>query len=166
MQSGHQGILTAIVLLAAVAIFLVRNLRTRRVTVARFWVVPVVLAVLTGVTFEGTLRQDTSTTTLIAIFAGVIAAIPFGFARGHASRVRLGERPGTLYLDPSPLLVAIWLFAFVAKFVMRLYLPGTSINGSAATDAFIVFATTTVIVSRIMIFRKYEALRRAGSTGS
>ena len=160
MQSGHSGIFTAIALVAAAAIFLVRNLRTRRISLARFWITPAILAVLAGISFEGTLREGDAPTTLIAIFAGIIVAVPFGLARGHASRVRLGEQPGTLYLDPSPLLVAIWLFAFVAKFAMRLVVPGTSMNGTAATDAFIVFATTTVIVSRIIIFRKYEALRR------
>lgn len=162
----RSGLISGAVLFAAAAVFLFRNMRTRRVTLGRMWLVPVLLCVVAVLTLLGNAPTEMRAplATSLAVVVGLLAGMVLGLARGHTSRIRLGEQPGTLYMDPSPLLIGIWLASFASKFVLRATLPQIGIVGTALTDFFIVFATSSVVVARITIFRKYEALRAADRT--
>jgi hypothetical protein len=137
-------------------------MRVRRIRLSRFWLLPSFLVVLALLVLLRAVwaEQEAPFEAALAIAGGVIVGIPLGLARGHASRVRLGEEPQTLYLDPSPVLVAIWFAAFVVRFAARSVLPNAHGTSLIVADGFMTLATTSVVASRVIIYRKYLALAK------
>jgi len=161
MQSVQPNIGTLIFTLIVLALVVYRNSRPQKMTVSRFWILPVLIVFLTGFVIWSTLAVEHGDLIAgaIASLIGIALGIPLGLARGHHSKVRLGDQPGTLYVDPSLIVTLIWLGAFVLRYVVRTFIPTAGPIALGATDGVLLFAVTSVLVSRIVIFRKYEALR-------
>jgi hypothetical protein len=161
MYSHQQNIGSIVVLLAVVALLVLRNSRPQKMTVSRFWILPAIVVFLTIFVIVSTAAVEPGVLLAggIASVIGIALGIPLGLARGHHSKVRLGDRPGTLYVDPSLVVTLIWLGAFAVRYAVRSFLPNAGSIALGATDGLLLFAVTSVIVARIVIFRKYEALR-------
>jgi hypothetical protein len=152
-------------MLAVVGLVVYRNSRPQKMTVGAFWIFPVLVVVLTGWLMWTTLAIHVPGVFLaggIASIVGLALGIPLGIARGHHSNVRLGERPGTFVVDPSIVVMLIWLGAFALRFIVRMYLPTAGPGLLATTDGLVVFAVASLVTARIIIFRKYQALAAAG----
>ena len=150
--------------LAVLALVVFRNSRPQKMTVGRFWISPALYVVITGVLMWATLAEPIPglvVAGLIASAIGLVLGIPLGIARGHHSQVRLGETPGTFIVDPSIVVMLIWLGAFAVRFAVRMYLPNAGPFAIGATDGLIVFAIASVVTARVVIFRKYQALAAA-----
>jgi hypothetical protein len=62
-----------------------------------------------------------------------------------------------MYVRSSPLIVIVWLAAFVARAVLRAYLPHTQGGAAAlAGDALLAFAVGALITSCYVIYKKYR----------
>ena len=162
-STPHPSWISGLLVLGVVAAVVFRNMRPQKMTVSRFWIQPLILVVMTAlVLWAGEqLTPPPIGLVVLSIAIGIAAGIPLGIARGHHSKVRPGEKPGTLYVDPSPIVMAIWLIAFALKYAVRFLLPQAGPGAAAATDGFIVFAVTSVLVARVVIFRKYETMVKA-----
>ncbi|MGR4064495.1 MAG: hypothetical protein ACLQPV_03515 [Vulcanimicrobiaceae bacterium] len=162
-STPHPSWITGLLILGVVAALVFRNMRPQKMTVSRFWISPAILVALTAtVLWAGEqLTPPPLGLVVLSIGIGVVAGIPLGIARGHHSNVRPGETAGTLYVDPSPVVMAIWLIAFAFKYAVRFLLPAAGPVAAAATDGFMVFAVTSVLVARVVIFRKYETMVKA-----
>jgi ABC-type antimicrobial peptide transport system permease subunit len=138
-----------------------RNSRSQKLTVSRFWILPLIVLALTALGLWSTVAVEHAdlVATIVSVVIGIALGVPLGIARGHHSKVRLGETPGTLYVDPSLMVTLIWLAAFVLKYVVNTFLPNAGPIAVAATDGFLLFGVTSILVARLVIFRKYEALR-------
>jgi len=161
MQSAHPTIGTLIFTLLILVLIVYRNSRPQKMTISRFWIMPVLIVFLTGYVIWATLAvgHGDLIAGVVAGLIGIALGIPLGLARGHHSKVRLGEQPGTLYVDPSLVVTLIWLGAFAVRYAVRTFIPTAGPVALGATDGLLLFAVTSVLVSRIVIFRKYEALR-------
>jgi hypothetical protein len=147
------------VLILALVVY--RNSRPQTMTAGRFWIFPGIVVVLTIWLMWVTLAAPVPGVAVagaIASAIGLVLGIPLGIARGHHSKVRLGDRPGTFVIDPSMVVMAIWLGAFVARYAVRMYLPNAGPMALGATDGLLIFAIASVITSRVVIFRKYQEL--------
>lgn len=157
----NQGPVSIIITIALVALVVWRNSRPQRVTMARFWIAPVILVLLSGFLIYQTLVIAADQGALLAgvVIVGLALGVPLGVARGHHSQVRLTDTPGVFYIDPSMIVMLIWAGAFAVRYGIRFFLPNSGALGLVVGDGFLAFAIASVIAARIMIFRKYEAMR-------
>ncbi len=157
----HPTVATLVPTLLVLALVIYRTSRPQTMTAGRFWLWPGIVVVLTAWLMWVTLAAPVPGVAVAAGIAsaiGLVLGVPLGIARGHHSQVRLGTRPGTFVIDPSIVVMLIWVGAFIARFAVRMYLPNAGSVALGATDGLIVFAIASVITSRIVIFRKYQAL--------
>lgn len=162
-MQGSSSAANVLLLIVVAALVVFRNMRPQKMTVSRFWVFPIMMVALSGFVLWTSFQQSphSGVATIIATVIGLIIGIPFGIARGHHSQVKLAEQPGVFYIQPSVVVMLVWLVAFIVKFGVRMYLPQAGPIGVAATDGFLFFAIVSVVVSRLMVFRKYEAMAAA-----
>jgi hypothetical protein len=155
--------MTVIVVIVAVALIVLRNSRPRKMSVMRLWIAPAIFVLLTGFVLWTSLIAAPGNFWLGALASaiGIVAGIPLGFARGHHSDVRLGDKPGTIVLHPSLVVMLIWLAAFAVRYGLRSVLPNAGPAALAISDGFLLFAVSSIVTANVMIFRKYEALRVA-----
>jgi hypothetical protein len=160
----HFNPTSVLLYLAVLGLIIYRQSRPQRMSVGRFWIFPVLVVVLTAWMMWATLAAPIPGVVLagsISALVGLILGIPLGIARGHHSQVRLCERPGVFFVDPSLIVSLIWLGAFVVRFIVRMYVPTAGPVALGLTDGLVVFAVTSVITARLIIFRKYQALAAA-----
>ena len=160
-MQGHLTPTNVAITLAVLALVVYRNSRPQRMTVARFWILPGIVVLMTAFLMWSTLAASVPgvlVAGLIASVVGVALGIPVGIARGHHSNVKLGTSPGTFIVEPSIVVMLIWIGAFAVRYAVRLLLPNAGAMTLAATDGLVLFAVTSVLVARIVIFRKYLAL--------
>ena len=148
--------------LAVAALVVLRNLRPQKMTVSRFWIFPILMVALSGFVLWTSVVASPHAPWLgvVAGVIGVALGIPFGIARGHHSRIRLADH-GTFYVDPSIIVMLIWLAAFAVRYAIRAFLPEAGSLTLAVSDGALLFAIASLVVARLMIFRKYEALLAA-----
>jgi tellurite resistance protein TehA-like permease len=134
-----------------------RNTRPQKVSVWRLLVAPLFLVAMTAFSIWGTQQYDPAPLPLIGIALGIGALLgaPLGYLRGRHTNVRRTDRSGVMYLDPSWVVLAIWLGAFVARAFLR-YIFHTGYTAAIVGDGLLGFAVSAVIVSYYVIYRKYK----------
>ena len=160
---SQQQIIQGISVLLVLGLVIYRNSRPQVMNEVRFWFPVAIFAFLTAFMFYGITKTEPSAMThaLIASAVGIVLGIPLGIARGHHSQVRLHDKQGHFIVDPSLVVMLIWLGAFGLRYAIRLFLPTAGDATLGVSDGLLVFAITSVIVARIVIFRKYIALKNA-----
>ncbi len=165
IQSGHTPVTSYVVIFLAVAFFVYRNMRPQKLTAGRLWILPVFLIVVTGLSVWATSAvrlPGTSApplwTIVLAILVGLAAGIPLGLARGRASSVRLAEKRGAMIVEPSMVFALIWLAAFGLRFGLRLILPHADGAYFAISDGSIVFAASSIVALRYILYIKFRQL--------
>ncbi len=160
MVSEHLNPTNIVLTLMVLALVVYRNSRPQRMTVGRFWIFPGIVILMTAFLMYSTIATVPGVVMAgaIASLIGLALGIPLGIARGHHSQVRLGDTPGTFVVDPSIVVMVIWLGAFAVRFIVRMYVPNAGPLFLGVTDGLVVFAVASVVTARIVIFRKYQAL--------
>ncbi|HEY8312859.1 MAG TPA: hypothetical protein VIG51_01680 [Candidatus Baltobacteraceae bacterium] len=153
----------AVILVIVVAMLVWRNLRPQKISVGRLFVTPILLAIVVVFSIYGTqsVFPIPPWQIAIALIVGVLAGIPVGLLRGHHSRVRATERRNVMLLDASWQTMAIYLGAFLVRYLLRLAFPPFSPAGAAIGDGVLAFAAAMLIVSYYAIYTKYKALEGA-----
>jgi hypothetical protein len=163
MQPSGNPLYTQVAIYVVIAALLIfRNTRPQRLTITRMFVSPAIFAVLTALTIWGG-QQVTPAPPweiAVALVLGALAGIPLGLLRGHHTTVRATEKPGVMYLDPSWIVLAIWLGAFAARSFLRYIFAGGPL-AAVVGDGLLMFAATTIIVSYYAIYKKYKELEVA-----
>lgn len=161
----QQQLIQWIPMLLVLGLVIYRNSRPQVMNEVRFWVAPVLVVLLTGFMFYGAYETTPGAMTfaLIASAVGLVLGIPLGIARGHHSQVRLHDKDGHFIVDPSLVVMLIWLGAFGVRFAIRAFLPHAGDLTTGISDGLVVFAVASVIVARIVIFRKYLALKASNA---
>jgi hypothetical protein len=166
MQSAHQApfATTAIIYVVIIALFVWRMARPQRMSVARLWITPFILLALTAFSIwanvysAAMLGQIPPPAWQVAavLAAGAILGIPLGFLRGRHSEVKPTGRPGVMYVHSSPLIIIVWLAAFVARAALRAYLPHAQSGAALGGDGLLAFAMAALITSYYAIYQKYR----------
>jgi hypothetical protein len=148
------------VVIAALLIF--RNTRPQRLTITRMFVSPIVFIALTAFAIWGGQIETPAAwwKIALALIVGFCAGIPFGLLRGHHTNVRATEKPGVMFLDPSWIVLAIWIGAFAARAGLRYAFAGSPL-AAVVGDGLLAFAAATIVVSYFAIYKKYKELEVA-----
>lgn len=152
-------------LVLVMALVIYRNSRPQVMNEVRFWIPTVLIVLMTALMFYGTYQMTPSAVTygLIASLVGVALGVPLGMARGHHSQVRLHDKEGHFIVDPSLVVMLIWLVAFGLRFAIRYFMPTAGDLTTGVSDGLVVFAVASVVTARIVIFRKYLMLKNAAA---
>lgn len=155
-----------IIYAVAIALLVWRVARPQRMTVWRLWFMPVLLLALTGfsiwanaVAFAMSGQAPPPDWEIAVVLAcGAALGIPLGFLRGRHSEVKPTDRPGVMYVHSSPLIIVVWIGAFVARAAVRTFMPHAGAGAALAGDGLLAFAMGALITSYYAIYRKYRAL--------
>lgn len=147
---------TALIYVVIIAVFVWRMMRPMRVTVARIWTRPAILVLFTALAVWGEQRISPAPAWEVAavLIAGAIAGIPLGILRGRHSIVKGTATPGVFVVQSSPLIVLIWLGAFVARAAIRYVVPGASHGMTIWSIALLAFATAAIAASAFIVHAK------------
>ena len=164
-MSGQFGVSPAqiVIYVLLIAWIVYRVSRPQRITVGRMWIFVVLLMVLAAFAVYGSavMFHPPAWQLAAAAVLGLVIGIPLGLLRGHHTQVSATERHGVMKLGPSWQTAAIYLGAFVARFVIRMMLPPSSAVGNVVSDGLIFFAIGIIGASYYAVYRKYEALDHA-----
>ncbi len=158
--------LTALIYVVVIALFVWRMARPQRMSVVRLWITPIILLALTGFSIWATVYAsalsgqapppDWQIAAVLGL--GAVLGIPLGLLRGRHTDVRPTECRGVMYVRSSPLIIGIWLVAFVARAILRAYLPHAQGAAALGGDGLLAFAMAALITSYYAIYRKYQAI--------
>lgn len=175
MHSAQQPPLatTAIVYAVAIALLVWRMARPQRMSVLRLSLMPIVLLLLTFLSIWANVYAsamagqapppDWEIAAVLGI--GAVLGIPLGFLRGRHSEVKPTDRPGSMYVHSSPVIVIVWIAAFVARAALRAVLPHAQSEAALGGDGLLAFAMAALITSYYAIYKKYRAaLQQAPAT--
>jgi hypothetical protein len=99
-----------------------------------------------------------------ALLVGAVLGVPLGVLRGQHTDVRATERRGVMFVQSSPVIVIVWLAAFVARAALRAYMPHAQGGAALAGDGVMAFAVAALITSYYAIYTKYRALSSISSS--
>lgn len=166
MQSGQPPSFAtmAIIYAVAIALFIWRWARPQKMSVARLWIMPIVLLALTGFSIYANMYASVLQGELPppdwqvagVLLIGAALGIPLGFLRGRHSEVRPTDRRGIMYVHSSPLIIIVWLAVFVLRAALRAYLPHAQTGAILGGDGLLAFAMAAVITSYYAIYQKYR----------
>lgn len=162
--------MTALIYVVVIALFVWRMMRPSRVSVARIWVRPIILVLITAVAIWA--EQFTTPSppplwqVLAIVIAGALVGIPLGIVRGRHSEVKGTDRPGVYYVHSSPLVVVIWLLAFVARATIRYAVPGASHGATVWSLGLLAFASSAIAVSAYLIHGKLQIVTKQATSSS
>lgn len=156
----------AIIYALAIGLFVWRLARPQRMSVARLWFMPVFLLVITGFSIWANVYASAMSgqapppdwQVAAVLIAGAALGIPLGFLRGRHSEVKPTDRPGVMYVHSSPLIIVVWLAAFVLRAAVRAYLPHAQGGAALGSDGVLAFAMGALITSYYAIYKKYRAV--------
>lgn len=158
--------LTAIIYVVVIGLFVWRMARPQKMSVLRLWITPVILLGLTGFSIWANMYASILNgqapqpywEIAAVLLVGAVLGVPLGFLRGRHSEVRPTERPGVMYVHSSPLIIGIWIAAFVLRALLRSYLPHSQGMAALGGDGLLAFAMAALITSYYAIYRKYQGI--------
>lgn len=156
--------LSGLIYLVVIALFIFRNIRPQRMSVVRLWIMPIVLLGITGFSlyassYASVLQGELPPPVwqmVIVLVLGAALGVPLGLLRGRHSEVKPTERPGVMYVHSSPVVIGIWLGAFVVRLGLRTLLPHAPGFTALGGDALLAFAMGALITSYYAIYQKYR----------
>ncbi|MDQ2872815.1 MAG: DUF1453 family protein [Candidatus Eremiobacteraeota bacterium] len=146
------------------ALLIWRNSRPQKISVTRLWLAPIILLAISAFSIYGSQLMSPLLAWQIAltVIIGVLLGMPLGWVRGHHSNVRLTDRRGVMFVDPSLVVMLVWLAAFVIRAALRYFVregSGAAILG----DGLLCFAISALVTSYYFIYAKYKALAGAAA---
>lgn len=157
------------IIVLVVGRFLFRELRERKLVLARMFLVPGVLGALALFLVATTAVQFPATTMLLAgetlVTLGIGLAL--GVAVAHFTKVRLGEQAGIVYVLGSGWTVAIWVGALLLRFAARFAISHDNVSAQlAANAALVLMIAAALAMLRYRVLLDARLLRARGITTS
>jgi hypothetical protein len=165
---------TAIIYVIAIALFVWRMARPQRMSVTRLLFMPFVLLALTAFSIYANVYASLLAGQIpppawqvaLVLVVGAILGIPLGLLRGRHSEVKPTDRAGVMYVHSSPLIIIVWLVAFVARAALRALLPQAQTGAALVGDGLLAFAMAALVASYYSIYMKYRNLTRSGTVAA
>ena len=141
------------------AIILFRYSRPMKMSIARLFIAPIVLLVITVLSIYGTqtLNPAPAWAIAVAIALGIAFGTPVGILSSRHRVVRRTEKRHVMYVEPSWITAAIWIAAFVVKSVIRSQVHG-GVVATIAGDGLLLFGIASVLASYWVLYHKFRAL--------
>jgi hypothetical protein len=158
-----------VILALVVGRFLFRELRERKIVLARIFLVPAIVGCLAIFLLVTTAMQFPTTDILLAgetcLTLGI--GLGVGLAVGHFTKVRLGEKPGIVYVLGSWQTIAIWLGALLLRLLARFFISFDDRTAQlAANSALVVMVAAALAMLRYRVLVDARVLREKGITAS
>jgi hypothetical protein len=146
-----------------VGTLLVLQMRTRRVSVRRLWLIPALVVVLTVLTLGRNPPSDLLGWAWLG--AALVAGLVIGLARVALVDVRhVDPDVGVLQVQNTQLGVALWLVVFLARAVIRQVVARSSPE-SATVDlvaaSLLMLSVGNVVANAAATYRAYERAKRS-----
>ena len=157
---------TVAIYVVVAALLIWRNSRPQRMSVTRLWVAPIIFLLISVLSIYGSQLTDPLAPWQIAVtvIVGAVLGVPLGWARGHHSNVRLTEQPGVMYVDPSLVVMLLWLGAFIVRAALRYVFRTAGESVAIIGDGLLAFAISALVTSYYFIYTKYKALIESQET--
>ncbi len=166
MQQAGSPVSTVLIVIVMAAFIVFRNLRPQKLNMSRLWILPGILVLLSAFVIFGSTYAEYANgleappvwESIVSVAIGIALGIPLGLARGHASKVRLSEQKGILIVEPSIVVLLIWLAAFAVKYGLKSVLPNAGPGLIVVSDGFLAFAVASVVTVRYLLSQKFKEL--------
>ncbi|MBV9357978.1 MAG: DUF1453 family protein [Chloroflexi bacterium] len=143
--------------LLLIGVLLALQLRRRKVSIKRLWVVPVVITGLSLFHLARNVPEEWSVWGLLA--AAFIGGLVIGFVRAQLVDIQhVDPRRGVLLVQSSLLGVLVWFAVFVARVVLRQVVSRSGPDASTinlVTGCLLVLAAGSVLANAIWTYRLY-----------
>ncbi|HVY32936.1 MAG TPA: hypothetical protein VG960_00820 [Caulobacteraceae bacterium] len=158
---------TYIIMLVALGLVILRNMRGRRLRVEALWVLPVIMVALAGFVLAAEPKPPLALAAGLALAPLVGAAV--GWQRGRFTRIELDPTTHSFTSRASPAGMIFLVLLFVARFGLRAYVAQTARNPAltiAATDALLLFAVGLVCAQRVEMWLRCRKMLAEASGGA
>jgi len=164
MDSQTAQILPYLIPLLLIAFIVRRNLRPQRLRVERLWLMPVILFIVVGLSFEKGLPTSPIVLTVlpIALALGVVA----GWYRGRLTHITVDPVTHDLTSKASPWGIVLIAALFIGRMSMRVYFEQgdgaahghLSDTASAAADGLLLFTLGLICAQRLELWLRARRL--------
>jgi hypothetical protein len=156
-------IMLFVIVAALAALITIMQLRVRVQRLATYWIEPLVLLVLCWIVIDDYTHWHM--TSHLWYLLGTIAGIVIGLFRGRATKVELGEKPGTFTVQGSWITIFLLLLITGTNIAARIFLHGqTGVNIQQATSPLILVTAFNIITWRVVMWVKYLNRQREAPT--
>jgi Protein of unknown function (DUF1453) len=149
--------------LLLIAVLLLGQIRTRRVSVRRLWLIPLVIIVLTVVVVASNPPRDLSGWAWFAL--ALVVGLAVGFARVVFTDVRhVDPKTGVLLVQSTLVSILLWLAIWAARIIIRQVVGRTEPDASTValvSGIMLTFAVGNVVSSSISTYRTYLSTKRS-----
>jgi hypothetical protein len=146
------------IVLIPVAVITVTQLRARTQRLATYWIEPLALLVLCWVVIDDYTHWHWAS--LPWYLVGTAVGIIIGVLRGRATKVKLGEKPGTFMVQGSWITIVLLLLISGTNITARVLLHGQAgVNVQQVTSPLILVTAFNQIAWRAVMLSKYLNLR-------
>ena len=164
MDSQTAQILPYLIPLLLIAFVVRRNLRPQKLRVERLWLMPVILFVVVGLSFEKGLPTSPIVLTVLPI-ALVLGALA-GWYRGRLTHISVDPVSHDLTSKASPWGVVLIAVLFIGRMAMRVYFEQgdgathghLSDTAAAAADGLLVFSLGLICAQRLELWIRAQRL--------
>jgi hypothetical protein len=158
--AGQPFLFTLLLVALVVGRFLARELRVRRMVLARIWIAPAILAIAGGwiAWYSLSIAPYLAGTLAIALVAAVPVGAVIGFAVAHFTTVQ-SDGAGTAIVRGSWITVAIWLGALALRMVGRFAMRGAHLGEQMLLNAALIAMLAVAI--GVVRYRIVQAARVA-----
>ena len=168
--SGAEKIEIAIAIgVLVVARFLVRELRERKIVLARIYLPPAILgAIAIALVADAAIsRPDATPFLAIACIAGLAFGAAVGYGVAHRTRVRVTDDPRVVFARGSLTTVAIWVGALALRLFGRIAFSADAARaahyGAALNAALLVLLASALFFVRYRLVVASRLERRRGT---
>ncbi|MBV9582545.1 MAG: DUF1453 family protein [Chloroflexi bacterium] len=146
-----------------IGILLLGQLRARRVSVRRLWLIPVLLVVLTGFVIVENPPQDLSGWGWLAL-AFVVGLIVGAVRVAFVDVRRVDPKRGVLLVQSTLIGIVLWLAIWAARIIIRQVVGRTEPDASTAalvTAILLTFAVGNILAHAYSTYRTYLSTQRS-----
>jgi len=138
----------------------ITQLRVRVQRLATYWIEPVVLLLLCWIVFDYYTHWRLAAHLWYVV--GALAGIIIGLLRGRATKVQLGEKPGTFMVQGSWITVFLLLLITGTNIAAQIFLKGQAgVDIQEATSPLILVTAFNIVAWRVVMLVKYLNLEHA-----
>ncbi len=169
METGvPQGAWTYLVPLIAIAIMVLRGVRTRRLRIERMWIMPTLI--LSAVVLSLSTQAPPRPAVLIAEMFALGMGAGMGWWRGRTTQIIVDPQTHDLTSRASPIGMALIAGVFLVRFAFRDYAMGHAgalhVTPLEVTDIFLLFAAGLVCAQRVEMWIRARRLLAAAKISS
>jgi hypothetical protein len=137
-----------------ILLILLLQLRERKVSMVRLFLMPLVITVVFLPFFYSSIIMGWFS--LVLVILGMVVGLILGVFLGSLMEVKLREEDGKIVMKGSFLMVLIWCIIIIAKLLGKNYFTGAHIIGlELLTSIFLAITLGTMISRRFIIYNRY-----------